>query len=180
MGVSVADAARLRDLPPVADKTTPTSALRKLEGIRESPSYIASVYDLGISTATTADMYAVDALVGSAPSSSPAPSRSSFVLGPRGPSPALSTSSPHHTQFHNIPTQSPQQAALAEQVAALMTLMKALPGTVAGMHDSEREAHRERIEGQKAAMLDLLDAAEMRADAREMRLQGLLAEVSER
>jgi hypothetical protein len=84
-------------------------------------------------------------------------------------------------------------AALAEQIAQLAQLVQALPRSVAQGVSAQQAAQakthtqaqsqaqtrdRARIEEQKAAMLEMLATAEKRADAREMRLQGMLADVS--
>lgn len=191
-GISASDVARLRELgvsTTTADKTTPSSALRKLEGkldgIHESNSVADGGLEFSTSTASTVDCASVEMLV----SPLPAVASPRVASGPSGLS-GLPRSSAAVTNLNSPPISpaftSPSfpgshhgaaQAQILEQVAALMGMVKALPDTVNKLQDNDRAEERERIETQKAAMLDMLDAAEMRADAREMRLQGLLAEV---
>ncbi|GMK54560.1 hypothetical protein CspeluHIS016_0111460 [Cutaneotrichosporon spelunceum] len=67
-----------------------------------------------------------------------------------------------------------------KELAALVAAIKALPGSLSaqveralGREESVAEARREET---REAILEVLDAAESRAEAREIRLQGLLAE----
>ncbi|KLT41027.1 hypothetical protein CC85DRAFT_286838 [Cutaneotrichosporon oleaginosum] len=65
-----------------------------------------------------------------------------------------------------------------KEIAVLVAAVKALPATL-GAHVERVLAQDEaqtRREEARQAILDMLDAAESRADAREIRLQGLLAE----
>jgi len=156
----------LRELGNTCEKTTPTSALRKLEGITETAKDDVSLR----STSSAADCLEVDGLMDtSAVSSPPKATPVSSRPASRAPSPT--------------PTPAPRRTAdraLADQVAQLSNLIKALPLHIATQinNDDDKAAERARIEEQKAAMLEMLEAAEQRADAREMRLQAMLAEVS--
>jgi hypothetical protein len=67
-----------------------------------------------------------------------------------------------------------------KDLAALVAAVKALPASLGAQVERAlaREEEEARREEARQALLDVLDAAESRAEAREIRLQGLLAEVS--
>jgi hypothetical protein len=166
-GGSAFEAARLRelrDLGSACEKTNPAAALRKLEGINEGDMSRRSTQ----SNSSTADAMEVDGLVDASfgPKSRPG----SFDGHGHSPNPT-STASPAPLPLPPTPTPAapavkPSAARIADQLATLTSLVKLLPATL----------ERARVDVQKAAMLEMLDAAELRAGAREIRLQGMLAE----
>lgn len=78
--------------------------------------------------------------------------------------------------------QSIREPKEVKELAALVAAVKALPESLAAQIECvlslDEGAAEARREEQRKAILDVLDAAESRAEAREIRLQGLLAEVS--
>lgn len=158
------EASRLRDLRELGtecETTNPSTALRKLEGITErniSPLFSASVH----STGSTTDCLEVDGLIDSPRSLINPPSLKSLRETISSPSPTPLAMRPQ---------------ADARALADIVNLIQALPATLRMNNDDERALERTRIEEQKLAVLDMLDAAEQRADAREIRLQNMLAEV---
>lgn len=166
-GISAADQRTLRELETACEKTTPAGALRSLEGIRER------------NTGQTDDR-SVDSSQGGLSSSvnrpTPAEIVNSFDTSPHSGRMERSAS------YNSGRASTPQAVAQNEQLASLIAAVKMLPASLAlqieqamGREESQSEARREE---QRQAILDVLDAAESRAEARELRLQGLLAEVS--
>lgn len=87
--------------------------------------------------------------------------------------------------YHNVRATTPAaqnpQSAQNEQLASLIAAVKTLPSSLALQVEQalarEEENTDARREEQRQAILEVLDTAESRAEARELRLQGLLAEV---
>lgn len=174
-GISTADQRMLRELETTCEKTTPAGALRSLEGIRETNQGQNKL-------PTSADNSSPDISLGPLSASVNRPTPSEIIAGFDG--------SPHtgrmerSASYHGARATTPQVAAQNEQLAALIATVKMLPASLSlqieqalGREESQTEARRQE---QRQAILDVLDAAESRAEARELRLQGLLAEVSMR
>ncbi|WOO78885.1 uncharacterized protein LOC62_02G002424 [Vanrija pseudolonga] len=152
---------------PEPEVSTPASALRKLEGTRESTESGADSPVSSLSEVTKHPDY--------------------FHLGVTRPSPQQIV----HGFGQTPVTERKQQAEfwlaqfrrILEQMSALAALVKALPGSVAEQIEAATERGRERaeeanlkVEVHKQVILELLDAAEQRSELRELRLQGILAE----
>lgn len=157
---------------PEPEVSTPASALRKLEGTRESTESGADSPVSSLSEVTKHPDY--------------------FHLGVTRPSPQQIVHGYGQTPVTERKQQRQTSGSLGsatstqilEQMSALAALVKALPGSVAEQIEAATERGRERaeeanlkVEVHKQVILELLDAAEQRSEQRELRLQGILAEV---
>lgn len=150
-------------------KSTPAGALRALDGIRES--YNGAPSSLGGNDA--------NALASSVNRPTPAEIVLAFESGSPYQGGGRMERSP---SYHSIRAATPAATSQNEQLASLIATVESLPSSLALQVEQalqREESHSEtRREGQRQAILEVLNAAESRAEARELRLQGLLAEVS--
>ncbi|KAL1410161.1 hypothetical protein Q8F55_004166 [Vanrija albida] len=156
---------------PEPEVSTPASALRRLEGTRESTESGADSPVSSLSEATKHPDYVHLGVT--------RPSPQQIVHG-FGQTPVAERK---QQRLSSGSLSNAASSQLLEQMSALAALVKALPGSVAEQIEAATDRGRERaeeanlkVEVHKQVIIELLDAAEQRAELRELRLQGILAE----